>query len=87
MRDLKSILECRPIIADKDKLKYYKRVILEEIQSTNPRCTKMWVHVRIIKNLSSCKADDVEKLYWRTKSKAQNDRISFAFAFNLLTKV
>ena len=74
-------------VSEKDKLKYYKQLILDEIQKTNPKCTKLKVHWRIIKGIHPCKADDIEQLYYKTKSKAQYDRISFDFAFNILTKI
>jgi len=73
-------------LTERDKLKYFKKEILKEIQKTEPKVTATWVHWRIVKGVYPCDADAVEQLFYRTQSKARNDRISFKFAFNCLTK-
>ena len=72
-------------LTEKDKLKYFKKEILKEIQKTEPKITARWVHWRIVNNVYPCDADSIEQLFYKTQSKARNDRISFKFAFNCLT--
>ena len=72
-------------VSTKDPLKAVKAEILKEIQVTNKKTTAAWVHWRIVNNVYPCAVGDIDKLLQRTRSKAKQDKISFSFAFNILT--
>ena len=73
------------IVSTQDPLKAVKAEILKEIQLTSPKVTAKWVHWRITNNVYPCAVGDVDRLLQRIKDKARQDKISFSFAFNILT--
>lgn len=75
-----------PTVEKSHELNEVKNEITRLCQETNPEITKNWVHWRIINNVYPRDTESIKQLLYRAESKAKHDKISFEFAFKILTK-